>query len=54
MASISWILQSLQCPNQGQEGMIIPVVITIFSDRSFTFITKRHRFDSLEEGGEDR
>ena len=25
---------------QGQEGMVIPVVITIFSDRSFTFITK--------------
>jgi large subunit ribosomal protein L11 len=25
---------------QGQDGMIIPVVITIFSDRSFTFITK--------------
>ena len=25
---------------QGQEGMIIPVVITIFSDRSFTLITK--------------
>ena len=25
---------------QGQEGMIIPVVITIYSDRSFTFITK--------------
>jgi len=25
---------------QGQEGMIIPVVITVFSDRSFTFITK--------------
>ena len=25
---------------QGQEGMIIPVLITIFSDRSFTFITK--------------
>ena len=24
----------------GQEGMIIPVVITVFSDRSFTFITK--------------
>ncbi|MGB9609786.1 MAG: 50S ribosomal protein L11, partial [Bryobacteraceae bacterium] len=23
-----------------QEGMIIPVVITIYSDRSFTFITK--------------
>ncbi len=25
---------------QSQEGMIIPVVITIFSDRSFTFVTK--------------
>ena len=25
---------------QGQEGMIIPVIITVFSDRSFTFITK--------------
>lgn len=24
----------------GQEGMIIPVVITIFADRSFTFILK--------------
>jgi len=25
---------------QSQEGMIIPVVITIYADRSFTFITK--------------
>ncbi|MGH7727002.1 MAG: 50S ribosomal protein L11 [Candidatus Eiseniibacteriota bacterium] len=25
---------------QGQAGLIIPVVITIFTDRSFTFITK--------------
>ncbi len=25
---------------QGEEGMIIPVVITVFADRSFTFITK--------------
>jgi large subunit ribosomal protein L11 len=25
---------------QGQEGMVIPVVITIYSDRSFSFITK--------------
>lgn len=25
---------------QKQEGMIIPVVITVFADRSFTFITK--------------
>ena len=27
-------------PSADQEGLIIPVVITIFSDRSFTFITK--------------
>ena len=25
---------------QGQEGMIIPVIITVYEDRSFTFITK--------------
>src|ERR1051326_6141809 len=25
---------------QGQQGLIIPVVITVFSDRSFPFITK--------------
>jgi large subunit ribosomal protein L11 len=25
---------------QGQEGMIIPAVITIFADRSFNFVTK--------------
>jgi len=25
---------------QGQEGMIIPVVIEVYKDRSFTFITK--------------
>ncbi|MFN9809854.1 MAG: 50S ribosomal protein L11, partial [Deltaproteobacteria bacterium] len=25
---------------QKQDGLIIPVVITVFSDRSFTFITK--------------
>ncbi len=25
---------------QGQEGMIIPVVITAYTDRTFTFITK--------------
>jgi len=25
---------------QNQEGMIIPVVITVYSDRSFSFITK--------------
>jgi len=26
--------------SKDQEGMVVPVVITIFSDRSFTFITK--------------
>ena len=25
---------------QGQQGLIIPVVITVYADRSFTFITK--------------
>src|SRR5512134_2621569 len=25
---------------QGQEGMITPVVVTVYSDRSFSFITK--------------
>jgi large subunit ribosomal protein L11 len=25
---------------QGQEGMIIPVIITVYADRSFTFVTK--------------
>lgn len=25
---------------QGQQGLIIPVVITVFNDKSFTFITK--------------
>jgi large subunit ribosomal protein L11 len=27
-----------------QQGMIIPVVISIFADKSFSFITKTHRF----------
>ena len=25
---------------QGQQGLVIPVVITVYNDRSFTFITK--------------
>jgi large subunit ribosomal protein L11 len=25
---------------QGQQGLIIPVVLTVFSDRTFTFVTK--------------
>src|SRR6266536_833819 len=27
-------------PAQGQQGLIIPVVITVYTDRSFSFITK--------------
>ena len=32
---------------QNQPGMIIPVVITVYSDRSFTFITKTPPASSL-------
>jgi len=32
--------KSFNAKTQKQEGSIIPVVITVYSDRSFTFITK--------------
>ena len=32
--------KSYNAQTQGQDGMILPVVITIYADRSFTFITK--------------
>ncbi len=32
--------KTFNAKTQGQEGMIIPVVITVYADRSFTFITK--------------
>lgn len=32
--------KSFNAKTQGQDGMIIPVVITVYADRSFTFITK--------------
>jgi large subunit ribosomal protein L11 len=32
--------KAFNAKTQGQEGTIIPVVVTIFQDRSFTFITK--------------
>jgi large subunit ribosomal protein L11 len=32
--------KAFNAQTKGQEGTIIPVVVTIFSDRSFTFITK--------------
>ncbi len=32
--------KAFNAKTQGQPGMIIPVVITVYADRSFTFITK--------------
>jgi large subunit ribosomal protein L11 len=32
--------KTFNAQTQAQEGLIIPVVITIYADRSFTFITK--------------
>ena len=32
--------KSFNARTQGQPGMIIPVVITVYGDRSYTFITK--------------
>lgn len=32
--------KAFNAKTQGQEGMIIPVVITVYADRSFTFVTK--------------
>ena len=32
--------KSFNAKTQSQDGMITPVVITIYSDRSFTFVTK--------------
>jgi len=32
--------KAFNAKTQGQPGMIIPVVITVFADRSYTFITK--------------
>src|SRR4026207_1134438 len=32
--------KTFNAKTQDQKGMIIPVIITVYSDRSFTFITK--------------
>ncbi len=32
--------KSFNAQTQAQDGMILPVVITIYADRSFTFVTK--------------
>ena len=38
--NISGFTKEFNAKTQGQEGLIIPVVITIYQDRSFTFILK--------------
>ncbi|HEX7629341.1 MAG TPA: 50S ribosomal protein L11, partial [Candidatus Methylomirabilis sp.] len=38
--NIMEICKTFNAQTQAQEGLIIPVVITIYADRSFTFITK--------------
>jgi large subunit ribosomal protein L11 len=32
--------KSFNATTQSQQGMIIPVIITVYADRSFTFVTK--------------
>jgi len=32
--------KAFNAKTQDQKGMVIPVIITVYSDRSFTFITK--------------
>ena len=38
--NIMEFVKSYNARTQGQEGMIIPVLITVYADRSFTFITR--------------
>ena len=38
--NIMQFCKEFNAKTQAQDGLIIPVVITVFSDRSFTFITK--------------
>ena len=35
------VLQGLQRSDNSQEGLILPVVVTIYQDRSFTFVSRR-------------
>lgn len=32
--------KAFNAKTQGEEGMIIPVLVTVYADRSFTFVTK--------------
>ena len=38
--NIAQFTKEFNAKTQGQDGMIIPVVITVYADRSFTIITK--------------
>lgn len=38
--NIMGFCKEFNAKTQGQEGLIIPVVITVYADRSFSFITK--------------
>ncbi len=38
--NIMEFVKTYNARTQGQEGMIIPVLITVYADRSFTFITR--------------
>jgi len=46
--------KAFNAKTQDQKGTIIPVIITVYSDRSFTFITKTPPAFSSPEGSEDR
>jgi large subunit ribosomal protein L11 len=40
-ASTSWSsAKQFNAQTQAQQGLIIPVIITVYADRSFTFVTK--------------
>ena len=52
--------KAFNAKTQGQPGMIIPVLITVYADRSFTFITKTppasvllKRAAGIEKGSND-
>ena len=41
--NIMEFVKQFNARTQSQSGMVIPVVVTIFADRTFTFITKTRR-----------
>ncbi len=45
--NIMQFCKAYNAKTQGQEGSIIPVIITVYSDRSFSFITKTPPASSL-------